>query len=55
MLLTIQLNDEIILTAINLLQVVSWPAFKTRREYIRVDLTTASLLSTVLKTGQETA
>ncbi|NOT13145.1 MAG: hypothetical protein HOP23_15140 [Methylococcaceae bacterium] len=38
---------------INLLQVVSKLTFKTRREYIRVALTTASLLSSVLKTCQE--
>ena len=36
--------------AINLLQVVSCQAFKIRREYRPVALTTASVLSTILKT-----
>ena len=40
--------------AMNMPQVVSYPAFKARREYFPVALTTASLLSTALKTGQET-
>lgn len=33
---------------------VSYPLFKTRREYVHVALVTASLLSTVLKTGSKT-
>ena len=41
--------------SINKLQVISCLAFKTRREYFHVTLTTASLLSTVLKTRQETS
>jgi len=31
-------------------QVVSYPAFKTRREYFRLALAAASLLPTILKT-----
>ena len=40
--------------AIYKMQVAPYLAFKTRREYIRVALTTASLLSTVLNSKQET-
>ena len=40
--------------AINKMQVAPYLAFKTRREYIRVALTPASLLSTVLYSKQET-
>ena len=40
--------------AINNLQVAPYLAFKTRCEYIRVALTTASLLSIVLNSKQET-
>ena len=35
-------------------QVISCMAFKARREYLLVALTTASLLSTALNTTQET-
>ena len=39
--------------AINNMQVASYLAFKIRREYIRVALTTASLLLTVLNSKQD--
>jgi hypothetical protein len=40
--------------AMNNTQVAYYLAFKTRREYVHVALTTASLLSTVLKTREQT-